>query len=102
MPRKNVKRIKKGKASANAQPIIIKLGRLGEEVRDWAVPKGTTVSEVLDMADIDGSVTTVKINGRKVNLNQKLTGNCTLISIPEVEGGNDEEEKEKPESEEDW
>lgn len=72
---------------AKVQYVMVKLGRLGEEVSERAVKKGTTVQKILDDAGIDGSVVAVKLNGRKVNLTQKVTRDCTLVAIAEIEGG---------------
>lgn len=85
MPRKKPTRRRTNRQTP--RPIIVKCGRLGSEVREFAIAKGTLVKTVLDMADIDGTTHTVKINGRKVNMSQKLTRDCTLVSIGEFKGG---------------
>lgn len=83
------------KSTGSEVPIIVKLGRLGDSVREFALPKGIQVKDVLKQADIDGDTTTVKINGKKVALNAKLTGNCTLVAMGEFEGGSKTETKDE-------
>lgn len=82
-----VSRRRKKKRRKKQTEIEVRLGRLGDEVRTFVFPTGTTVQDVLDKAEIDGSAHTVKMNGRKVSMEKRLTRNCSLVAIVELKAG---------------
>jgi len=83
------------KKKANAKkkvkaPSIVKvtMARLGSDLQTYAMPKGSSVKEVLQIAGINGSTTTVRLNGKVVtNLSTKLQRDSEIVAIAEIDQG---------------
>ena len=71
-----------------------RVAKLGSEERVFAVRKGTTIQELLDLAEIDGGSEQVKINNRTIDdFDTPITSSVRIVAIPNVKGGNEESEE---------
>jgi len=71
-----------------------KVAKLGSEERTFAVERGTSIQELLDMAGIDGGITTIKLGNKTIeDLDTPINSDARIVAIPNIKGGNDESEE---------
>ena len=72
-----------------------RVAKLGSEEKSYAVERGTTIQELLDMAGIDGGITTVKLGNKTIDdFDTPLNTDVRIVAIPNIKGGSDSESEE--------
>lgn len=66
----------------------VRVGMMPGRISEYAVTVGTTVEEVLELAELDPSGYDVKMDGEKVDLSAKVTDNTSLILLARQVKGN--------------
>jgi len=66
---------------------IVKVARLGDAVQEVAVADSATVQDALDAADIEIENEDVRIDGRSVELDSRMTNGTVITVVPKVKGG---------------
>lgn len=67
-------------------PKLVKIGRLGESVQEYALTNGDTVAELLEQAGIELENEELQRNGEKVSLDTILENGDILLIVPKVQG----------------
>jgi hypothetical protein len=77
----------------NGGVVYPRVSKLGSEERTFSVSKGTTLQELLDLAEIDGGISTIKVGNKTVeDFDTPITSSVRIVAIPNYKGGNDESE----------
>ena len=67
-------------------PKLVKIGRLGESVQEYALTNGDTVAELLEQAGIELENEELQRNGERVGLDTILENGDILLIVPKVQG----------------
>ena len=67
-------------------PKLVKIGRLGESVQEYALTNGDTVSDLLEQAGIDLENEELQRNGERVSLDTNLQDGDIVLIVPKVQG----------------
>ena len=67
-------------------PKLVKIGKLGESVQEYALTSGETVSDLLEQASIELEGEEVQRNGQRVSLDTVLEDGDIVMLVPKVEG----------------
>ena len=67
-------------------PKLVKIGRLGESVQEYALTNGDTVGDLLEQADIDLENEELQRNGERVSLDTNLQDGDIVLIVPKVQG----------------
>lgn len=67
--------------------IMVKVAKLGGAVQELMLTDGSDVEEALDVADIDDTGFTVKVNGRTSSQDMVLHNGDIITLVPEIKAG---------------
>jgi len=91
MAAKKSKRGRKKGAKNGTNVVFASVSKLGSEERTFSVVKGTPLSAVLNLAEIDGGTNSVKLGSKTItNLETPITATCRIVAIPNIKQGNDD------------
>jgi len=68
--------------------IIIKVGRVGAEVKEVSLEDGATVEEALEAAGLSSKTSeSVRVNGEDVDLDYELSDGERVMLVKDIRGG---------------
>ena len=65
---------------------LVKIGRLGDSVQEYALTNGDTVAELLEQAGIELENEELQRNGGRVNPDTTLENGDIVLIVPKVQG----------------
>lgn len=82
------RRLTRTRATRAASEILVKIGRIGQPTTEVLLEKGATVEDALEAANVSvGSGDRVRLMGRSVNLDTKVSNNDIVTIAGGIKGG---------------
>jgi len=75
------------KKKKKSEEILVRVGKTGGEVKEYAFEEGATVEDALETAKLNGDSVRVRVNGKAAELDDELEDGDIVMVAGKVKGG---------------